>query len=76
MIGRNDVGVITQPDDAQKVIDFAKSRGVGRLGFWSLARDNGGCPKKVAAQPNCSGIAQKDWQFTQQFASYAGPTAA
>ena len=41
MIGRNDVGVITQPDDAQKVIDFAKSRGVGRLGFWALARDNG-----------------------------------
>jgi chitinase len=77
MIGRNDIaGVITQPEDAQKVIDFAKSRGVGRLGFWSLARDNGGCPKKVAAQPNCSGIAQKDWQFTQQFASYAGPTAA
>jgi len=77
MIGRNDVaGVITQPEDAQKVIDFAKSRGVGRLGFWSLARDNGGCPKKVAAQPNCSGIAQKDWQFTQQFASYAGPTSA
>ncbi len=77
MIGRNDiVGVITQPDDAQKVIDFAKSRGVGRLGFWSLARDNGGCAKKVAAQPNCSGIAQKDWQFTQQFSGYTGPTAA
>jgi hypothetical protein len=77
MIGRNDIaGVITQPEDAQKVIDFAKSRGVGRLGFWSLARDNGGCPKKAAAQPNCSGITQKDWQFTQQFASYAGPTAA
>ena len=76
MIGRNDVGVITQPDDAQKVIDFAKSRGVGRLGFWALARDNGSCAKKVKAQPNCSGIAQKDWQFTQQFAGYTGPTAA
>ena len=76
MIGRNDVGVITQPDDAQKVIDFAKSRGVGRLGFWALARDNGACAKKVKAQPDCSGIAQKDWQFTQQFASYAGPASA
>jgi chitinase len=75
MIGRNDVGVITQPDDAQKVIDFAKSRGLGRLGFWALARDNGACAKKVKAQPNCSGIAQQDWQFTQQFASYTGPTA-
>jgi len=76
MIGRNDVGVITQPDDAQKVIDFAKSRGVGRLGFWALARDNGACAKKVKAQPDCSGIAQKDWQFTQQFASYTGPASA
>jgi chitinase len=75
MVGRNDVGVITQPDDAQKVIDFAKSRGVGRLGFWALARDNGTCAKKVKAQPNCSGIAQSDYQFTQQFVGYTGPTA-
>jgi chitinase len=76
MIGRNDIGVITQPDDAQKVIDFAKTRGVGRLGFWALARDNGSCAKKVKAQPNCSGIAQKDYQFTQQFMGFTGPTAA
>jgi chitinase len=75
MIGRNDVGVITQPDDAQKVLDFAKSRGIGRLGFWALARDNGSCVKKVKAQPNCSGIAQKDYQFTQQFVGFAGPAA-
>lgn len=75
MVGRNDVGVITQPDDAQKVIDFAKSRGVGRLGFWALARDNGSCAKKVKAQPNCSGIDQKDYQFTQQFVGFTGPTA-
>jgi chitinase len=75
MVGRNDIGVITQPDDAQKVLDFAKSRGVGRLGFWALARDNGSCAKKVKAQPNCSGIAQKDYQFTQQFVGFAGPAA-
>ncbi len=76
MVGRNDVGVITQPDDAQKVIDFAKSRGIGRLGFWALARDNGSCAKKFKAQPNCSGIEQKDYQFTQQFVGFTGPTAA
>ncbi|HEY0814973.1 MAG TPA: glycosyl hydrolase [Pseudonocardia sp.] len=76
MVGRNDVGVITQPEDAQKVLDFAKSRGVGRLGFWALARDNGSCAKKVKAQPNCSGIAQKDYQFTQQFVGFAGPAPA
>lgn len=76
MVGRNDVGVLTQPDDAQKVIDFATSRGVGRLGFWALGRDNGGCAKKVKAQPTCSGIAQKDFQFTQQFAGFTGPAAS
>ncbi len=76
MIGRNDIGVITQPDDAQKVLDFAKSRGVSRMAFWALARDNGGCAKKVKAQPNCSGIAQSDYQFTQQFVGFTGPTAA
>jgi chitinase len=75
MIGRNDVGVITQPDDAQKVIDFAESRGVGRLAFWALTRDNGACAEKVEAQPDCSGIEQTDFQFTQQFAGFTGPTA-
>ncbi len=75
MVGRNDIGVITQPDDAQKVLDFAKSRGVGRLAFWALGRDNGSCDKKVKAQPNCSGIAQKDYQFTQQFVGFTGPAA-
>ena len=74
MIGRNDNGVITQPDDAQTVLDFAKSHGVGRLGIWSLARDRGTCAKQVAAQPDCSGIAQKDYQFTKLFAGFTGPT--
>ena len=74
MIGRNDNGVITQPDDAQTVLDYATSNGVGRLGIWSLARDRGTCAKRVAAQPDCSGIAQKDYQFTQLFAAYGGPT--
>jgi len=75
MIGRNDVGVITQPADAQKVIDFAASRGVGRLAFWALARDNGACDRKVEARPDCSGIAQTDFQFTRQFAGFTGPAA-
>ena len=74
MIGRNDNGVITQPDDAQTVLDYATSHGVGRLGIWSLARDRGTCAKRVAARPDCSGIAQKDYQFTQLFAGFSGPT--
>lgn len=76
MIGRNDNGVLTQPDDAQTVLDFARSHGVGRLGIWSLGRDRGTCAQRVAAQPDCSGTAQKDYQYTQQLAGFNGPTPA
>jgi chitinase len=75
MIGRNDNGVITQPADAQTVLDYATSHGVGRLGIWSLSRDQGSCAKRVAAQPDCSGIAQQDYQFTRQLSAFTGPTA-
>ncbi len=76
MIGRNDNGVITQPRDAQTVLDFARSHGIGRLGIWSLARDRGTCAKRVPAQPDCSGTAQKDFQYTRQLAAFSGPTSA
>ncbi len=73
MIGRNDTGPITQPSDAQTVMDFAKSNGVGRLEIWSLGRDLGTCARRVDAQPDCSGIAQQDYQFTRQLAGFNGP---
>ncbi len=73
MIGRNDNGVITRSADAQTVLDFAKANGVGRLGIWSLGRDLGTCAQQVEAQPNCSGIAQQDYQFTRQLAAFTGP---
>jgi chitinase len=76
MIGRNDNGAVTQPDDAQTVLDFAKTNGVGRIGIWSLGRDLGTCAQEVEAQPNCSGIAQQDYQFTRQLATFTGPTPA
>jgi chitinase len=76
MIGRNDNGVITQPADAQTVLDFAKSHGIGRLGIWSLGRDRGTCATRVAAQPDCSGTAQADYQYTKQLAVFNGPTPA
>jgi len=76
MIGRNDNGVITQSGDAQTVLEFAKANGVGRLGIWSLGRDLGSCTGQVEAQPNCSGIAQADYQFTRQLAGFTGPAPA
>lgn len=75
MIGRNDNGVITKPGDAQTVLNFAQSHGVGRLAIWSLARDRGTCARQVAAQPDCSGTAQPDYQYTKQLARFSGPTS-
>jgi chitinase len=70
MIGRNDTGAVTKQADATKVRDFARSRGLGRLGLWSLGRDNGGCAGKRKAQPTCSGVAQKDREFTTILAAF------
>jgi chitinase len=70
MIGRNDTAAVTKQADATKVLGFARSRGLGRLGLWSLGRDNGRCPGTRKAQPTCSGIAQKDREFTAILASF------
>lgn len=64
MIGRNDVGAITTQADAKKVLDFARSRSLGRLGFWSLGRDSGSCAGRKKVAVTCSGIAQSDTEFT------------
>ena len=48
--------------------DWAKSNGLGRLAFWSVNRDRGGCDGQVAS--NCSGIAQADLAFTRITAGF------
>ena len=71
MIGRNDVGMITTLDDAKAVLDYAKSRNLGFLGFWSIGRDNGKCPDNPKAQFNCSGVEQGDYEFTTTLKDFA-----
>jgi len=66
MIGVNDsAGETFTLDDARVVLDYAQanSNGVALLSFWSVGRDNGGCSGTVS--PTCSGIPQKDWEFTR-----------
>lgn len=63
MIGRNDMGMTTTLDDAAAVRDAAEARGLGFLGFWSAARDNGGCPGAPAARSDCSGVEQEPHAF-------------
>jgi hypothetical protein len=71
MIGVNDsAGETFTLDDAQVVLHFAlaNSNSVGLLSFWSMGRDNGGCSGTVS--PLCSGITQKDWDFTRIFQKF------
>jgi hypothetical protein len=69
MIGHNDTqGEIFQLNDVNTVLNFADANSyVMRLSFWSLARDNGGCPGQTYASPSCSGIVQNTYQFSQSF---------
>jgi chitinase len=69
MIGQNDQsGEIFTIANAQTVVSFANSHGVGRLAFWSIGRDQP-CPGGAGggASPNCSSINQTALQFTGIF---------
>jgi Glycosyl hydrolases family 18 len=72
MIGVQDSeGEIFTLDDAQVVVSYAlaNSEKITLLSFWSIGRDNGGCFGKVS--PFCSGIPQKDWEFSRMFQKFA-----
>ncbi len=71
MIGRNDTGPIFSIADAQKLVTWANQNHVGLLAFWSVGRDNGGCPGG-GVSPTCSSISQSTFQFTSIFAGYTG----
>lgn len=44
MIGRNFNGRIFQIEDGNQLVSWANSNHIGLLAFWSVGRDNGGCP--------------------------------
>ncbi len=71
MIGVDDYGPSEtfQLADGRTVLDWAIAKGINTLSFWALQRDNGNCPGGSAAD-NCSGIAQKTWEFTGIFAPF------
>jgi hypothetical protein len=71
MIGVNDsTGETFTLEDAQVVVNYAlaNSNAVTWLAFWSIGRDNGGCFGQVS--PYCSGLPQKDWEFTRIFQKF------
>jgi hypothetical protein len=55
--------------DARAVRSWATANHLGQLSFWALGRDNGGCPG-TAGSDDCSGVAQKPYQFTHIMAPF------
>jgi chitinase len=70
MIGRNDMGMTTTLADAAAIRDHAETRGLGFLGFWSAARDNGACPGAPEARSDCSGVEQAPHAYTETLGGF------
>ncbi|MFC0866199.1 carbohydrate-binding protein [Sphaerimonospora cavernae] len=68
MNGLSDQRELTSLETWTKIRDYAKSKGLGRLAFWSVNRDRP-CPNGGVSE-NCSGIAQNDWDFTRVTAGF------
>jgi len=73
MIGRNDVAdEVFTLDDARELTAFADRTHLGRIAWWSAARDRA-CPGDEDgididdAAPTCSGVAQEDDEFLRAF---------
>ena len=74
MIGINDEpGEIFNLADAKKILDFAKETDwVTLVSIWSLNRDNGNCANKTIVDGSCSGLLQKDFEFSNTFKNFTG----
>ncbi|UGQ09467.1 cellulose binding domain-containing protein [Yinghuangia sp. ASG 101] len=69
MIGVDDVpGEVFTLDDARELARFANERHLGRISWWSAARDRA-CPtpNASAADPGCSGVAQEPYAYLRAF---------
>jgi chitodextrinase len=72
MIGVNDTNTeIFTLANATDLVNWAKGQSyINRLAFWSLSRDNGGCPGQTFASATCSGLSQSNWQFAGIFKGF------
>lgn len=72
MIGVNDsAGETFTLANATSLVSWANSNGISELAFWSVGRDNDGCPGGGAASPSCSGVSQSNFQFSSIFHGFA-----
>lgn len=72
MIGLNDTRPeVTTVKDARQILEWALgSPGVGRMSMWSVGRDRP-CPGGLAVvSPTCSGVAQREWEFSEALRAF------
>ncbi|BBH67658.1 hydrolase [Actinoplanes sp. OR16] len=69
MIGVNDSGAVTTLADARDLLDYAAANDLAAVRFWSVDRDDGGCPDGTLTS-TCSGITQDDYAFTELFSTF------
>jgi hypothetical protein len=68
MNGVTDQRETVSPQTWTQIRDYARSKGLVRLAFWSVNRDRP-CPGGTLSE-SCSGIAQADWEFTRISAGF------
>lgn len=71
MIGRNFNGRIFTQAHARQLVSWASTNHIGLLAFWSVGRDNGGCPGG-GVSPTCSSISQSTFEFTNIIKGFTG----
>lgn len=68
MIGVNDTqGETFSLNDAQLLLNWARSNGVGFLSMWSATRDSACVDGSTSAEPTCSGVSQQPFAFSEIF---------
>jgi len=71
MIGNNDsAGEVVTEDNARDIVNWATSKGIGRLAFWSIGRDQPCAGGGVS--PNCSGLGGSSLDFSRIFNGFSG----
>ena len=76
MIGQNDAEAeVFTINDARMLGAAFRANGMKRIAFWSISRDNGGCPRERKARPDCSGLVQEPGAFARIFLGAVDPKA-
>lgn len=69
MNGLSDQSEVTSTAAWTTIRDYARSKGLTRLAFWSVNRDRA-CATPGVVSSDCSGIAQTSWEFTRITAGF------